>query len=162
MPRTTALPLRTRAVARLHGLQRVLLSHYVLNGLSCALGLLLIAAGLHLGLGALAGSAATVGAIVAIPPDGVAPQRGKFWHLLPAPLLGMPLFLAVQLLLDRPALLGLLVYAGAIAVGLLLLYLVIRAGVAAGIIRASRNGHLLHPTHPDRASHPPAESRSIG
>ena len=60
------------------------------------------------------------------------------------------------------ALLGLLVYAGAIAVGLLLLYLVIRAGVAAGIARDSRNGHLLHPTHPDRASLPPTESRSIG
>ena len=104
-----AVALRTRAAVRLHALRRVLLSHYVLNGLSSALGLLLIAAGMHFWLGPLAGSAATVGVIVSIPPDAVAPRRGKFWHLLPAPLLGIPLFLAVQLLLDRPLLLGLLV-----------------------------------------------------
>ena len=106
MHRRTALHAQT--AARLQALRRVVLSHYVLNGLSCALGLLLIAAAVHVGLGALAGSAATVGVISAIPPDRAAPRRGKFWHLLPAPLLSMPLFLAVQLLLDRPALLGLL------------------------------------------------------
>ena len=109
MPRPGALPLPTRAAARMQALRRVLLSHYVLNGLSSALGLLLIAASVHVWLGPLAGSAATVGVIVSIPPDGVAPRRGKFWHLLPAPLLSIPLFWAVQLLLDRPALLGLLV-----------------------------------------------------
>ena len=109
MPRAAAPSLQTRAAERLHTLQRVLLSHYVLNGLSSALGLLLIAAGVHVWLGALAGSAATVGVIVCVPPDGVAPRRGKFWHLLPAPLLSIPLFWAVQVLLDRPALLAALV-----------------------------------------------------
>ena len=113
MPRAASppplpLPWHQRAAAQGQELRRVLLSHYVLNGVSSALGLLLIAAGVHVWLGAAAGAAATVGVIVAIPPDGVAPRRGKFWHLLPAPLLGTPLFLAVQLLLDRPALLGLL------------------------------------------------------
>ena len=107
-PTAAAASLQTRAAVRMQALRRVLLSHYVLNGLSSALGLLLIAAGVHVWLGALAGSAATVGVIVSIPPDGVAPRRGKFWHLLAAPLLSVPLFLAVQLLLDRPALLGLL------------------------------------------------------
>lgn len=89
-------------------MRRMALSHYVLNGLACALGLLLISAGVHLWLGALAASAATVGVIVAIPPDNVAPRRGKFWQMLPAPLLSMPLFFAVQLLHPTPIFLGLL------------------------------------------------------
>jgi len=89
-------------------MRRMALSHYVLNGLASALGLLLISAGVHLWLGALAASAATVGVIVAIPPDNVAPRRGKFWQMLPAPLLSMPLFFAVQLLHPTPIFLGLL------------------------------------------------------
>lgn len=89
-------------------MRRVALSHYMLNGLVGALGLLLISASVHLWLGALAASAATVGVIVAIPPDSVAPRRGKFWQMLPAPLLSMPLFFAVQWLHPTPLLLGLL------------------------------------------------------
>ena len=89
-------------------MRRAALSHYVLNGLVAALGLLLVSTGVHLWLGALAASAATVGVIVAIPPDSVAPRRGKFWQMLPAPLLSMPLFFAVQCLHPTPILLGLL------------------------------------------------------
>lgn len=89
-------------------MRRVALSHYVLNGLVGATGLLLISAGVHLWLGALAAAAATVGVIVAIPPDSVAPRRGKFWQMLPAPVLSMPLFFAVQWLHPTPVLLGLL------------------------------------------------------
>ena len=81
---------------RLRRLLRVALSHYVLNGLSVALGLLVISAGVHWWLGAFAASAAAVGVIVSGPPDVPAPRRGKFWHMLPAPLLGTPLFFAVQ------------------------------------------------------------------
>ncbi len=97
-----------RISALLRSMRRVALSHYVLNGLVAALGLLLISAGVHFGLGALAASAATVGVIVAVPPDSVAPRRGKFWQMLPAPLLSMPLFFAVQWLHPTPLLLGLL------------------------------------------------------
>jgi len=93
---------RTRAAAR------VALSHYILNGILVALGLALISAGVHVWLGAAAGAAASVGVIVVAPPDLAAPRRGKFWQMLPAPVLGIPLFLAVQLLHTRPLSLGLL------------------------------------------------------
>jgi uncharacterized membrane protein YccC len=93
---------RTRAALR------VALSYYVANGLSAALGLLLISGGVHLFLGAFAASAASVGAIVCIPPDQPAPKRGKFWQLLPAALLGLPLFFCVQVLHAAPIRLGLL------------------------------------------------------
>jgi len=71
-------------------------------GLSAAFGLLLISAAVHLGLGAAAAAAASVGVIVAIPPDQPAPQRGKFWQLMPAAVLGTPLFFAVQVLHADP------------------------------------------------------------
>jgi uncharacterized membrane protein YccC len=87
---------------------RVVLSHYVLNGISVALGLLVISAGVHLWLGAFAASAAAVGVIVSGPPDMPAPRRGKFLQMLPAPLLGTPLFFAVQYLHHDPLALGLL------------------------------------------------------
>ncbi|HKX41172.1 MAG TPA: FUSC family membrane protein [Burkholderiaceae bacterium] len=77
---------------------RVGLSYYVANGLSAAFGLGLISAAMHLGAGAFAAAAALVGVIVVIPPDQPAPRRGKFRQLLPAALIGPPLFLAMQLL----------------------------------------------------------------
>ena len=88
---------------------RTALGHYVLNGVAVAAGLLLISALVHLWLGAFAASAAAVGVIVSIPPDYAAPRRGKLWLVLPAPLLGLPLFFAVQLLHASPLALGLLV-----------------------------------------------------
>ncbi len=87
---------------------RIALSHYVTNGLSAALGLLLISGSIHLWLGAFAAAAASVGVVVCIPPDQPAPKRGKFWQLLPAFLIGLPLFWAVQVLHASPILLGLL------------------------------------------------------
>ena len=92
-------PRRARLWPDAAGLRRLLhvaLSHYVLNGISVALGLLVISAGVHWWLGAFAASAAAVGVIVSGPPDMPAPRRGKFWQMLPAPLLGTPLFFAVQ------------------------------------------------------------------
>jgi uncharacterized membrane protein YccC len=77
---------------------RVALSHYVTNGMSAALGLALVSALMHAWVGAFAAAAAQVGVIVAIPPDQPAPRRGKFRQLLPAALIGPPLFLAVQML----------------------------------------------------------------
>ncbi len=91
---------------------RTALSYYVSNGLSAALGLLLISGGVHLLLGAFAAAAASVGVVVCIPPDQPAPQRGKFLQLLPALLIGLPLFYGVQLLHARPLSLGLLLVGG--------------------------------------------------
>jgi uncharacterized membrane protein YccC len=99
-----ALPLATRVRKAL----RVALSHYVTVGMSAAIGLLVISTLVHLTLGAFAASAASVGVIVVIPPDQAAPQRGKFWQLLPAALIGPPLFLAVQVLHADPLRLSLL------------------------------------------------------
>ena len=93
---------------RLQAALRVLLSHYVLNGLSAALGLLLISGSVHYLLGSFAAAVASVGVVVCIPPDQAAPRRGKFWQLLPAALIGLPLFWAVQRLHAAPVHLGLL------------------------------------------------------
>ena len=87
---------------------RIALSHYVTNGLSAALGLLLISSTAYLLLGPFAAAAASVGVVVCIPPDQPAPQRGKFWQLVPAALLGLPLFFGVQVLHASPLSLGLL------------------------------------------------------
>lgn len=95
------------AVQRSRAALRVALSHYIANGLSVALGLFLIAAGVHAGLGAFAAASAAVGVIVTAPPDLPGPRRGKFWQMLPAPLIGLPLFFAVQMLHAAPIRLGL-------------------------------------------------------
>ena len=99
-----------RSRAALHGraVMRVALSHYVLNGLSVALGLLLVSGVTHLWLSALAASTATVGVLVCSLPDTVGPRRGKFFQMLPAPLIGLPLFFLVQWLHAEPLGLGLL------------------------------------------------------
>jgi uncharacterized membrane protein YccC len=86
----------------------VALSYYVTNGLSAALGMLLISGGVHLFLGAFAAAAASVGVIAVIPPDQPAPRNGKFWQLLPAALIGLPLFFGIQVLHAAPIRLGLL------------------------------------------------------
>ncbi len=86
---------------------RVALSHYVANGLSVAFGLMLISGGVLLLLGTMAASAAAVGVIVSAPPDLPGPRRGKFWQMLPSPLVGLPLFFVVQLLHSAPLRLGL-------------------------------------------------------
>lgn len=102
-------PNRLRADApRLRQGLRTALSAHVTNGLSAALGLLLISAGVHAVLGASAASAASVGVIVCIPPDQPAPQRGKLLRLLPAALFGWPLFWAAHALHGNAWLLGLL------------------------------------------------------
>ena len=86
--------------------KRSLLNHYVLNGLEVAVGLFLVTTLVHLVWGTQHAAAASVGVIVTIVVDSPSPRRGKFWRMLPAPLLGVPLFFLVQLLQDRPVLLG--------------------------------------------------------
>ncbi len=90
------------AERRARAVLRVALSHYVTIGVSAALGLLLISGVVHLFLGAFAAAAASVGVIVVTPPDQPAPRRGKFWQLVPAALIGTPLFFAVQALHADP------------------------------------------------------------
>jgi uncharacterized membrane protein YccC len=87
---------------------RTALSYYVTNGLSAAFGMLLISGGVHLWLGPFAAAAAAVGVVIVIPPDQPAPRRGKFAQLLPGALIGLPLFLATQLLHGDPLQMGLL------------------------------------------------------
>ena len=89
--------------------KRGLLNHYVLNGLEVALGLFLVTAIVHLIWGTQHAAAASVGVIVTIVVDNPAPRRGKFWRMLPAPLLGAPLFFLVQLLHQHQILLGFVV-----------------------------------------------------
>ena len=102
------MKLALRAGARGRAALRVALSYYIANGLSVALGLFLIASGVHFFMGVLASSTAAVGVLVAAPPDLYGPRRGKFWQMLPAPLIGLPLFFAVQVLHGAPLQLGLL------------------------------------------------------
>ena len=87
--------------------KRGLLNHYVLNGLEVALGLFLVTTLVQLIWGTQHAAAASVGVIVTIVVDNPAPRRGKFWRMLPAPLLGAPLFFLVQLMHQHLVLLGL-------------------------------------------------------
>lgn len=96
------------AAVRVRAALRIALSHYVASGLTVALGLLFISGGVHLWLGTIAASAAATGVIVTAPPDLPGPRRGKFFQMLPAPLIGLPLFFAVQMLHTAPIRLGLL------------------------------------------------------
>jgi len=96
------------AAPRVRAALRIALSHYVASGLTVALGLLFISGGIHLWLGTLAASTAATGVIVTAPPDLPGPRRGKFLQMLPAPLIGLPLFFAVQMLHGAPIRLGLL------------------------------------------------------
>ena len=87
---------------------RVLLSSQVTTGVSAGFGLLLVSASTFLLFGQFPASVAAVGAIICIPPDHALPRRGKLLSLLPAALLGLPLFLSVQALLSQPLYLGML------------------------------------------------------
>lgn len=87
---------------------RVLLSSYVTTGISAGFGLMLIAGTAWLFLGQFAASVMAVGAIICVPPDHGMPRRGKFTSLLPAAILGLPLFTGVQMLQDQPLYLGML------------------------------------------------------
>ena len=110
MTRPAAHALLTRL--RLRAMRRALLSSYVLNGAAVALGMFLITALIHATLGPVASANASVGTIIALISDNPRACRGKFSHLIAAPILGVPLFLAVQLLREHPVELGLLLLPG--------------------------------------------------
>ena len=88
---------------------RIALSHYVLIGLSAGFGLFTISYFVHALMNPFAAAAAGVGVIAAVPPDQPGPRRGKLRQLIPAAIIGLPLFFAVQVLHDQPIRLGLLI-----------------------------------------------------
>ncbi len=67
------------------------------NGLAVGVGLAVIALGIYFLDGVVSGAAAGVGILITTLPDQPAPRHHKLQQMLPAPLLGAPLFLAVQL-----------------------------------------------------------------
>lgn len=97
----------TRMASQLRQWRRGLLSAHALNGASVALGMALIATLVYSSFGIVAATNASVGAIIVLLCDGVRARRGKFAHLIAAPLLGVPLFFVVQLLRGHPIELGL-------------------------------------------------------
>lgn len=91
---------------------RVALSQYVVNGLSVSLGLVLIMLALFEAAGLAAAASAAVGVIITSLPDVPSPRRRKLMQVLPAPVLGAPLFMLVQLTRQDELLLGSVLVAG--------------------------------------------------
>ncbi len=91
---------------------RVALSQYVANGLSVSLGLVLIMLALFESAGLSAAASAAVGVIITSLPDLPSPRRRKIMQVLPAPVLGTPLFMLVQLTRQDDLLLGGVLVAG--------------------------------------------------
>jgi uncharacterized membrane protein YccC len=103
---------------RLQSVTQVALSHFITNGLAVGLGQLVITLVAFHFAGLAAVAAVTAGVVITTVPDTATPQRGKLLHLLPAPLLGLPLFLAVQLLHGDPVRLGAVLVAGSLLAAL--------------------------------------------
>lgn len=97
---------------RFRAFWRALLSAHVLNGTAVALGLLLVAVSAYLLLGAYAAVNCSVGAIITLLADGLHPRRGKINHLIAGPIVGVPLFLLVQLLRADALALGVVLVVG--------------------------------------------------
>jgi len=108
---TPATRLRRRAQGWLQKSLHVLLSQYVANGLTVSLGLVLIMLAIFEAAGLAAASTAAVGVMITSLPDVPAPRRRKIMQMLPAPLLGAPLFMLVQLVRHDELLLGIVVTA---------------------------------------------------
>ena len=93
-------------------LLRVSLSHYVTNGLSVSFGLVLIMMALFEAAGLGAAASAAVGVLITSLPDVPSPRRRKIMQVLPAPVLGTPLFMLVQLTRQDDLLLGCVLVGG--------------------------------------------------
>ncbi len=104
--------LADRLRGKAQGWLRVALSQYVTNGLSVSLGLVLIMLALFETAGLTAAASAAVGVIITSLPDVPSPRRRKIMQILPAPLLGTPLFMLVQLTRQDDLLLGCVLVAG--------------------------------------------------
>ena len=110
-PAALATRLQRRVRGWLHKSLHVLLSQYVINGLTVSLGLVLIMLAIFEAAGLAAASTAAVGVMITSLPDVPAPRRRKIMQMLPAPLLGAPLFTLVQLVRHDELLLGIVVAA---------------------------------------------------
>jgi uncharacterized membrane protein YccC len=108
----TPLPLAARLQGQAKSWLRVVLSQYVTNGLTVSLGLVLIMLAIFEAAGLAAASTAAVGVLVTSLPDVPAPRKRKIMQMLPAPLLGVPLFVLVQLVRQDAVLLGVVLVAG--------------------------------------------------
>ncbi|WP_394791046.1 FUSC family protein [Rhodoferax sp.] len=104
--------LADRLFARGERFLRIALSHYVTNGLSVTLGLVVIMLLVFESAGLAGASSAAVGVMITSLPDVPAPRRRKIMQMLPAPLLGTPLFMLVQLVRDDALALGVVIVAG--------------------------------------------------
>ncbi|HEY3046205.1 MAG TPA: FUSC family membrane protein [Polaromonas sp.] len=90
----------------------VALSQYVTNGLTVSLGLVLIMLAIFELAGLAAASTAAVGVLITSLPDVPASRKRKIMQMLPAPLMGAPLFMLVQLVHQDSFLLGVVLVAG--------------------------------------------------
>nr|WP_315207813.1 FUSC family membrane protein [uncultured Albidiferax sp.] len=104
--------LSDRLLAHTDRFLRVALSQYVTNGLTVTLGLVVIMLLVFESAGLAGASSAALGVMVTSMPDVPAPRRRKFMQMLPAPLLGIPLFMLVQLVRADALLLGVVIVAG--------------------------------------------------
>lgn len=93
-------------------LLRMALSQYITNGIGVTLGLTLIMLLIYESAGLAGASSAAVGVMITSLPDVPAPRKRRIMQMLPAPLLGTPLFMLVQLTHHNDLLLGLLLVAG--------------------------------------------------
>ncbi len=101
-----------QANSRLNNFLRIALSPYVTNGLTVSFGLVLIMLAIFETAGLAGASTAAVGIMITSLPDVPAPRRRKVMQMLPAPILGAPLFLLVQLVREDTWLLGIVIVAG--------------------------------------------------
>lgn len=104
--------LAARMPARMRNALYVLLSQYVTNGLSVALGLLVILLIVATGFGTATAASAGVGVLIASMPDVASPRHRKLTEMLPAPLLATPMYALVQYVHHDALLLGIVIVLG--------------------------------------------------
>ena len=112
MLESAVLSAAQRARGKMRSFLRVALSQYVTNGLTVSLGLVLIMLTIFEAAGLAGAATAAVGVIITSLPDVPSPRRRKIMQMLPAPLMGAPLFVLVQLTRHDAWLLGLVLVAG--------------------------------------------------
>jgi uncharacterized membrane protein YccC len=91
---------------------RIALSQYVANGLAVSVGLVLIMLAIFEAAGLAGAATAAVGVAITSLPDLPSPRRRKIMQMLPAPLMGAPLFMLVQLVRKDEVMLGVVLVAG--------------------------------------------------
>ena len=106
------LRLKDRLLQRFDRVLRVALSQYVTNGLTVTLGLVLIMLAIFESAGLAGATTAAVGVLITSLPDVPAPRKRKIMQMLPAPVLGLPLFVLVQIVRQDPVFLGIVLVAG--------------------------------------------------